>query len=156
MCCRRDPSPFLSWASAPSSLLSLLLSSSSFFSLFFQIFLVFWWASLCSLAARGSFLPLAYVHTHAPLADACLPLRPSVGASGAVCPSTQQSFSSFLPSFPFPFFFPLLLGKGRLTSLLPSWKGTAGFTSKYNSKIRGTLKDLELQADLEHETTNCA
>ncbi len=29
---------------------------------------------------------------------------------------------------------------------------SAGFTSKYNSKIRDALKDLELQADLVHET----
>ncbi len=28
----------------------------------------------------------------------------------------------------------------------------AGFTSKYNNKTRGALKDLELQADLVHET----
>ena len=33
---------------------------------------------------------------------------------------------------------------------------TAGFTSKYTSKIRGALKDLELQADLVHETTSGA
>ena len=33
---------------------------------------------------------------------------------------------------------------------------TAGFTSKYNSKIRDALKDLELQADLVHETTSGA
>ncbi len=34
--------------------------------------------------------------------------------------------------------------------------GTAGFTSKYNSKIRRALKDLELQADLVHEKTSGA
>ena len=33
---------------------------------------------------------------------------------------------------------------------------TAVFTSKYNSKIRGALKDLELQADLVHKTTSGA
>ncbi len=33
---------------------------------------------------------------------------------------------------------------------------TTGFTSKYNSKIRGSLTDLELQADLVHETTSGA
>ncbi len=32
----------------------------------------------------------------------------------------------------------------------------AVFTSKYNSKIRGALKDTESQADLVHETTSGA
>ena len=35
-------------------------------------------------------------------------------------------------------------------------ENTAGFTSKYNSKIRGALKDLELQSDPVHETTSGA
>ncbi len=38
----------------------------------------------------------------------------------------------------------------------PCRKSTAGFTSKHNSKIRGALKDLELLADLVHETTSGA
>ncbi len=45
---------------------------------------------------------------------------------------------------------------GGMSTVILVRRCTAVFTSKYNSKIRDALKDLELQADLDHETTSGA